>query len=339
MSLLVVMAHYDADQLLRAHTRRTIETYAADADRVLVISTSGADDESIARLPGNVEFVTRPNFGYDFYSYKWGLDLVPDYPDYDHVVVSNDSFIGPSIPLRDIVHSPQAAESDFLGMTWSLSHGAHAQSFFFVVGQEVARSHGFRSFWKDMAPVSDRMKVIQAYEIGLSRAVRDAGFRSGSYFQPTEEEFELSRRRFRHHADVRLHIKHTDRLLSELTDWSGDQTLYFNPAAAMADRFLLEDRLPLLKFDTLRFDPYELDAGHLLSSAEQAKPELMAGVRDFLTSTKDRYPFRVGENNVLVSPRALRRSGLGYCLDPMYLETLRGHASEPSATSPEGETL
>lgn len=326
VSTLVVMAHYDADQVLRAHTRRTIQTFAEGADRVMVVSTSGIDEESHAQLPANVDFVTRPNFGYDFYSYKWGLDLVPDFPEYDHVVVSNDSFIGPSVPLDDIVEGPQAARFDFMGMTWSLSHGAHAQSFFFVVSRELARSRGFRSFWKDMAPVSDRMKVIQAYEIGLSRAVREAGFRSGAFFEPTDEEFDLSRRRFRHHADVRLHIKHTDKFLSELTDWSGDQTLYFNPACAMADRFLLDDRLPLLKFDTLRYDPYELDADRLLREAEAAKPALLDGVRDFLLATKDRYPFRVGENNVVVSPRSLRRSGLGYCLDPAFLAAQRDDA-------------
>ena len=58
MSTLVVMAHYDADQVLRAHTRRTIETFAAGADRVVVVSTSGIDEESHAQLPVNVEFVT-----------------------------------------------------------------------------------------------------------------------------------------------------------------------------------------------------------------------------------------------------------------------------------------
>ena len=321
------MAHFDVDRVLRAHTQRTIATYAADADRVVVISTSGADEASLEQLPTNVEFVTRQNFGYDFFSYKWGLDLVPEYPDFDHVVISNDSFIGPSVPLRDIVTSTQAQKYDLMGMTWSLNHGAHAQSFFLVAGRPVIRSKSFRSFWKDMEPVSDRTSVIRSYEVGLSRTVREAGFSLGGYFEPTQQEFELSRRRFRHHSDVRLHITQRDRFLSELTDWSGKQTLNFNPAAAMADRFLLEDRLPLLKFDTLRYDPYELGADHLLATAETQKPELMHGVRAFLDETKHRYPFRHGENNIVVSERSLRDSGLGYCLDEMYLATVSGDAN------------
>lgn len=327
LSALVVMAHYDVDRVLRAHTQRTIATFAADADQVVVVSTSGADEDSLAQLPENVRFVTRPNVGYDFYSYKWGLDLVPDHPDFDQIVVANDSFIGPSVPLRRILTSPQAATYDLMGMTWSLSHGAHAQSFFFVVGRQVARSRGFRSFWKDMEPVSDRTRVIRAYEVGLSRAVREAGFSLGGYFEPSEEEFELSRRRFRHHSDVRLHITHREKFLSELTDWSADQTLYFNPAAAMADRFLLEDRLPLLKFDTLRFDPYELGVDRLLTAAEEQKPEVMRGVRAFLEETRHRYPYRAGENNIVVSERSLRDSGLGYCLDEAFLAGSSGGAA------------
>lgn len=312
------MAHYDVDRTLRPHTERTIRTYAADADRVVVVSTSGVNEQELEGLPSNVHFTTRPNFGYDFYSYKWGLDLVPDYPDFDTLVVSNDSFIGPSVPLRDVVESEPASRYDFMGMTWSLSHGAHAQSFFFVAGHNLIRSAGFRAFWKNMEPVSDRMKVIQAYEIGLTRAVREAGFASGGYFEPTPEEFDLARRRFRHHADVRLHVKHKDSFLSELTDWTGDQTKNFNPAAAWADRFLLDDRLPLLKFDTLRYDPYELGAERLLREAEKQKPTLMEGVREFLNATRDRYAFRPGENNVVVSDRERERSGLGYCMDEAF---------------------
>ncbi|WP_349829299.1 rhamnan synthesis F family protein, partial [Brevibacterium litoralis] len=279
---------------------------------------SGLVDEDMDLLPHGVEFVTRPNFGYDFYSYKWGLDLVPDYPDYDRVVVSNDSFVGPSVPLHQITESRRAHEVDLMGMTHSFSYGGHVQSFFFTAKQELTRSRGFRNFWKYMEPVSDRTRVIHEYEIGLSRAVENAGFSIGGYFVPTDTELALARSRFRHYADVRPHVKEPDKYMSEVLEWDGDRTLNFNPACALADRFLVDDRLPLLKFDTLRYDPYELGAERLLSTAEATRPDLLEGVRDFLTATKPKYPFRPGENNIVVSERSLRASGLGYCLDPAF---------------------
>lgn len=319
MSLLVVMAHFDVRRTLRRHTLRTIQTYANDADRVMVVSTSGVRDSDLSLLPANVEFVTRPNFGYDFFSYKWALDLVGDYGDYDRIVISNDSFIGPFVSLEAIVESERASLFDLMGMTWSRKHGGHAQSFFVTVNGRVARSNGFQRFWRDMTPVSDRTKVILGYEVGLSASVVDAGFAAGGFFVPSTYEEELAMARFMHESSVRLRVGRPGRVIRDSDTWTREFVRAYNPAVALADRVLLEDRLPLLKFDTLRFDPYGLGARHLLETAEAARPDLMDGVRDFLRDTRPDYPYRRGEQNALSSPSDLRRSGLGYCMDDEFV--------------------
>lgn len=317
-SVLVVMAHFDVDARLRAHTLRSIENYAGYAERVVIVSTSGADAESIATLPKNVEFLTRDNFGYDFFSYKWGLDVVSDYADFSRVLIVNDSFVGPTVAIGDILESPQAEQSDLMGMTLSASHGEHAQSFFFTVNQQVAKSRAFRAFWKDMVPVSDRTKVISGYEVGLSKAIRQAGFRVGSYLRPTADEVDLARRRFRHQSQVRLDLRRPDKLVGEVHVWDDAQLAKFNPAVALADRILMNDRLPLMKFDTLRYDPYELGAPDLLRMCEAAIPEQFAGVAQFLRETRLRYPFRKGETNIPVTSRQLRDLRIGYCMDEFF---------------------
>lgn len=99
--MLVIMAHFDYDATLRAHTERTIRAYASVAEKVVIVTTSGMSDEAVAGLPANVEVLVRGNFGYDFFSYKWGIDSVDDIGDFDRVLVTNDSYIGPVInPCR-----------------------------------------------------------------------------------------------------------------------------------------------------------------------------------------------------------------------------------------------
>jgi rhamnosyltransferase len=322
--MLVVMAHFDVDRTLRAHTRRALENYAWAADRVVVVSTSGIQDRATEGLPANVEIVTRGNFGYDFYSYKWGLDVVGDYPDYDRILIANDSFVGPTVPVEAIVESAQCQSVDMMGMTLSQSHGTHTQSFFFTVNQRVARSNAFRRFWKDMVPVSDRTKVIASYEVGLSQAVLGAGFTVGGYLQPSTAEETLARRRFEHQSQVRLHIDLTETLVGEKHVWDDAQLNRYNPVVALADRVLLGDRLPLLKFDTLRFDPYELGAPRLLAACERLLPEQFDGVRAFLRETRALYPFRRGENNILASERSLRETGRGYLMDEAFMALADG---------------
>ena len=73
-------------------------TPCADAaDRLVVVSTADLTDPRSCspRCDKRGELVRRPNFGYDFYSYKTGLDLVEDLRHYDLVVICNDSYVGP----------------------------------------------------------------------------------------------------------------------------------------------------------------------------------------------------------------------------------------------------
>lgn len=322
MSYLVVMAHFDVDRRLRPHTLRTLQNFAHAADRVVVVSTSGIDDESLELLPDTVEPVARENFGYDFFSYKWGLDVATDYADFDRILICNDSFIGPTVDLGVILGSEAASACDVMGMTLSHKHGLHAQSFFMVVNRFVARSQAFRRFWKDMVPISDRFQVIKRYEVGFSTAMTAAGFKLGSYFQPTEAEQSLAAERFRWHTTHRLDSTDQSRTISELHEFNLAERPW-NPAAAYADRIALDDRLPLLKVDTLRFDPYALGADRLLAQQAIEHPETFADVAEFLDLTQSRYPIRPGEQNLPVSETELREAGVGYLLDPAFVATER----------------
>ncbi|MBG6083551.1 rhamnan synthesis F family protein [Zhihengliuella flava] len=314
MSLLVVMAHFDFERRLREHTLRTLEALSADSDRVVVVSTSGLREQDLARLPPRVEFIARANYGYDFYSYKWALDAVGNFGDFDRLVICNDSFVGPLVPLRDVVDSTQARSCDLMGMTYSHHHGGHVQSFFMSVNSHVARSRAFRRFWQDMEPVTNRMDVIHKYEIGFSRAIENAGFTLGSYFQPSEEEEVLAQDRYLWFREHRIDATYPDKVLAELHPFVPGSKPW-NPAVAYADRVLDNNRLPLLKFDTLRFDPYELGSRRLLTACEERKPEAFRGVSSFLEATKSRYPFRRGEVNRPASEEKQQSQAVGYLLD------------------------
>ena len=311
MSLLVIMAHFDVDRKLRSHVVQAMETYLVSAAKLVVVSTSGLDDGEMNRLPSGVEFHSRRNYGYDFFSYKWGLDLVKDYQDYDRVLVVNDSFVGPVVPLNSILNAPNVVESDFSGLTFSNRHGSHIQSFFFTFTSTVSKSKGMRSFWRDLVPISDRFKVISNYEIGLSQRVADSGFKIDSFFSPDEAELKLARERWIWHLKHRFSPSSPGKTIFDLVPHKAD-VLDWNPAVAFADRILDKGRFPVMKFDTLRYDPYALGADSLLSSCEAKFPAEFAGVRSFLDETSSRYPIRAGENNVPITVEALNQSGIQY---------------------------
>ena len=130
------------------------------------------------------------------------------------------------------------------------------------------------------------------HEVGLSGGLHGAGFRSGSYFQETDADRRLARRRVRWWAAHRPGITRSPRGSREAAP-AGARAV--EPFRRARDRALDRGRLPYVKLDTLRFDPYGLGADKLLTYCEQQLPEAFAGVREFLQETAVFYPPRPTE--------------------------------------------
>lgn len=287
---LVVLASYDPDGDVAPHLRHHIEAWQGECRRLIVVTTSQLTDEARIWLSAHVELVERENYGYDFYSYRTGLLAAGDLTEYDEVVICNDTFVGPLCPYAQVFAAMDGVPVDFWGLTSSRRIQPHAQSFFVVFRAWVAGSKAFGDFWRDMAPVSDRRHVIRSYEIGLSQRLMQAGFTMGSYFTESPRERRVARARVAwwtlHRPDGRT--GGFRRLLARMGE-------AWNPTYALADTALHGDRLPVVKLDVLRFDPYGLDASGLLRRSERVYPKSFEGVAALLRRTAAHYPTRAGE--------------------------------------------
>jgi len=295
------MAHYDPRGGLAPHARRQVEALAASVDRLVVVTTATLTDEARAFLEERATLVERDNEGYDFYSYKVGLDLAAreaggtyaDLAVHDEVVVCNDTYVGPLRPYdRIFAEMGRRGRLDFWGLTKSRRFRPHVQSFFVAFRPALLRSEAFADFWGPMVPISNRRQVIKRYEIGMSHRFHRAGFRSGRYFVESEEDRRLARRRL---WWWQARMRGVPRSVRTWRRMRHDVRLGFNPATALADRALEGGRMPFVKIDTLRYDPYGLGADALLGSCEHRFPEEFRGVREYLAETAADYPVRRGE--------------------------------------------
>ncbi len=310
MRTLVVMAHYDPHGQVAPHVLRQLDAWREVADRLMLVSAAGiTDPDVIASVRSRAELVQRDNEGYDFYSYKLGLDSVADLASYDLVVICNDSYIGPLVPWSTVLDAMADRQVDAWGLTETMRRRRHVQSYFYAFRPWVVASRGFRRFWGDMQVVSDRTRVIRVYEIGLSRAILEAGFEIGSYYTEDEHDRRVARARQVWWALHRAPLRPKGKRMSSLPRFATEP---WNPMSALADVALDGGRLPVVKIDTLRYDPYRLGSGVLLDACERAYPVEFAGVRAFLERTGAAYPGREGE---LVGAAHLRfpvRQLLGY---------------------------
>lgn len=282
---LAVIATYDAEGRLWPHVRHQVETYAEDY-RVVLVSAGGLAPADRAWAEQRAQVVERENTGYDFASYKAGLEAAGDLAAYDQVVLSNDSFVGPVVPLSQVQAEMARRGVDFWGLTASRERQEHLQSYLVGFTPRAVGSPAFAKFWRDFEPICDREKVIERYELGLTSTLADAGLSYGAYFEPTAAEQHLTRAR---RSWLAIHLIEKPENTKGWNHVRNVGNAHGNPCIGLADRVFDAARLPVVKIETLRDDPYCLGADTLLELGEESYPAAFAGVREFLAATrKDR---------------------------------------------------
>ena len=244
-----VVAHYDPAGRI-AWNLRDLVAHLASLGRVVFVSTN-LSGEASGSLPAGVQVITRPNEGYDFFSYKRGIEALGDPPAFDCVVILNSSFVCLDPPrLTQRFFSRARPDVDLLGLTANYEYAAHLQSYWISFeGRRVLDSPAFAQWWRDMEPVSDRDLVIPRYEVGMSQAFHNAGFRLASAFTPPAQR------------------------------WGA--VAHRNPTHVFWDALMEE--FAVVKLELLRTNPFRMDLGKL-QAVLQARPEWRALVDDALAS-------------------------------------------------------
>jgi Rhamnan synthesis protein F len=300
MRRLIVTAHWDPDGRIAPHVRRSVDALRQFADDHVFVSATELQTEDLEWVSARTRVLQRPNRGYDFASYKLGLQE-SELDRFDEVVIMNDSVVFPLIPPPVIFETMQGRACDFWGLTMNYQIRPHVQSFFVCFRRDVVASHSFRAFWAAVGEASGRNEAIQRYEIGLSTTLLEAGFSMDGYFAPTPTD-RLAAAVRTAYLDVGYGVR--TRSLQTLRDRvrTGWGRASWNVTIVLADRALDCGRLPFVKLETLRFDPNRLDGHRLLGWCEQEFPDEFADVRDYLERTDRAYGGRWGERRRAIAP-------------------------------------
>lgn len=313
MSGLAVFAHFDPQGEVAPHVTRHLQELRRVVDQLVIVTTAELSDEARDVLRRHGDLIERTNEGYDFYSWKVGLDSVPEWHRVDHLLLANDSVVGPLVSYQTIMRRMAERGAAFWGVTRSMEVEPHLQSFVLGFGRDALRSPLLRAFWRSMVPLNRRAEVIAQYERGLSRLLNAAGLIGEPYFEPTWWDERVGRlRRARLTAVRNLDERRRDLLLAGAGRITPMRTLrearrelrrgmliketrqylrrdaFYNPMISLWDR-ALDGRLPFVKIETLRDDPYRLGADRMLAACERAYPEQFAGVREHLRRTEADY--------------------------------------------------
>jgi len=291
-----VFAHFDPGGQVADHVHRYLAELSRAVDVLVVVSTSDLDARARSALSQHGRLLMRANEGYDFASWKAGLELVGDLARLDRVVLANDSVIGPVRGLDAVLSHPPAA--DFWGMTASVEIAPHLQSWFVVYEGALLRTGLVQAFWAAVQPESHRYQVVRRYEIGQSRLMRRAGIATAPWFRPDLRERAVAEVRYQRWlaAQPAARRRREDQVNRDRTHQPGgpgrsaaravgSRLARWNPGYACWDA-ALTGRLPFVKTELLRDDPMGIDSEAALRSLEAAYPAVFDGVRDHLDRTR-----------------------------------------------------
>jgi lipopolysaccharide biosynthesis protein len=174
----LVIAHYNQAGHLRQDTLDALPVLHRHFQKIILVSTH-LNREAAQKIPGFVDVHTRDNTGYDFYSYRAGIQTLLASGDDWQVTLMNTSFVivEPDKLCDHYIGQGISRENfDVYGLVKSFEIVEHLQSFLLTFSNRLMRDAGFVQWWDTMQALNARHEVIYAYELGLSQYLSKAGY-------------------------------------------------------------------------------------------------------------------------------------------------------------------
>jgi glycosyltransferase involved in cell wall biosynthesis len=173
-----LFSSYDDRSIVKESVHHYLQQLKLAGFDTVFISTSAAISASDLKRLANccIRIISRDNKGYDFYSWKIGLEQYSHYHDHAGLLLANDSVYGPLFPFGDIITRLENSDADIIGMTDNFRYYPHLQSYFIYFKRPVVLSKEFVNFFDDVRNLRFKRTVIRKYEVGLAK-VFDKKFR------------------------------------------------------------------------------------------------------------------------------------------------------------------
>ncbi len=256
----LIFAHFNPQGGVAADLMDTLAWYRPHVARLVLVSTSpfsSRDRETLLTVCDDV--IERDNTGYDFGSWKAGIESEMPLDGFDELVFANDSVVGPLAPADGLLDRVSALPQDVCGLVANWERGWHIQSWYVSYKCRAFQSEVFARFWASIEPCDSKQDLIERYEVGLTAAMREAGLTLGALYQPPRH-VSLPRRLAIWARNASL--REPDRSRENLRILWHLRTL--NPTHFLW-RDLLRSGIPFIKRELINSNPHSLNVQRIFS--------------------------------------------------------------------------
>lgn len=179
-----ILAHWSQRPIVSRSVSESARQFVERGYRVAVCSSceSAAPLEWPHGLPAGVAVYRRPNVGYDFGTWASMLHAFPALKSLRHVLLLNDSMVGPFAAIAPILERFEQDDSAVWGLVSTTQDAPHFQSHFVGYRNGVLNHPALAAFWRDIRVEPTKRDLILRYEIGLSPVLAAAGLPTAAGF-------------------------------------------------------------------------------------------------------------------------------------------------------------
>lgn len=176
-----ILCGFEPDGKVRAYHRYYAQKLKQAGFFVIHVNTSAGH-----WLDGEVNekadvYLRKQNFGYDFGSWLAVISLLlPQIGKLKRLLLCNDSLFAPLFDIKNVLKAQTAQKADFFGLADSFEHTYHIQSYFLVLSGKALNSEVFDQFASQYEITSDKQRIVETGEFGITRVFSDAGVKTGS---------------------------------------------------------------------------------------------------------------------------------------------------------------
>ncbi len=183
-----LLVTHSPDGRLKAHMRHYLQSLQREGVAVtLIVAADHGFTEDEPWLYDLLDgLYVRDNEGWDFACWAHVLRLNRAFYRADILYWLNDSLIGPveQPAFHAVLQRVRAGGQGMVGLTASLEHAYHVQSFFLAFKPQALRSAAFQRFVLGIQSLPGKQDVIDAYELKLAAYLKAAGVPASAVFEP-----------------------------------------------------------------------------------------------------------------------------------------------------------
>ncbi|WP_170950235.1 rhamnan synthesis F family protein [Mesorhizobium sp. WSM3864] len=253
MDKVAIVAHFDPNDSVETNILDLLVCLSTTFDRTVLVTTSKIEPDLVEGFP-NLTVITRPNFGYDFYSYRVGLTFALEnwqigsalLVNSSFAILSRDTFCNALRRMLELIDS-----HDVVGATESLQFSWHIQSYLMLLGPCILEQAWFRAFLGSIEPTSSKFDTIARFELGLSVGLKRNNAKVTTLLRPDLVKLGSADDYWVHDSE--------EKYVAAQSSVSNVHSLpqKFNPVHHLAG--LIARQLGYVKFEVLRDNPHKVD--------------------------------------------------------------------------------